>query len=119
VSVGELASYLIPALAVVATGLLTYRAGQRNTARQERADVVEGYDKLCEQYQKAIDLNNVEIGRLRGELKEIKTQFLQERDQWKQERLGLLARIRELERTNQRLEEQLDRLQDAQCKEVS
>jgi chromosome segregation ATPase len=118
-SVGELAPYLIPALAVVATGYLTYRAGQHASAREERADVVEGYDKLCEQYQKAIDLNNVEIARLRGELKEIKAQFLTERDQWKQERLGLLARIRELERTNQRLEEQLDRLQAGHCKEVS
>ncbi len=117
INVGELAPLLVP-VATVVSGYFAYRAGQRNTKRQELADVIAGYERLCDDLREMIRLNNEELARLRAELKRIKAEFLEERDAWREERKGLLARIRELEKTNRRLETQLGELQAAQgCKE--
>lgn len=114
ISVGELAPILVP-VATVFTGYLAYRAGQHTNRRQERADVVAEYERLCDDLREMIRLNNEELARLRNELKSIKAEFLEERDAWRQERIALLARIKELEKTNTRLEARLAELQAAQC----
>lgn len=116
INVGDLAPLLVP-VATVASGYFAYRAGQRNTKRQERADVVAEYERLCDDLREMIRLNNEELARLRNELKSIKAEFLEERTSWRQERLGLYARIEELEKVNARLKAQLAELDAAQCKE--
>jgi len=110
----ELLPILITTLGTSVTALvvavLTYRSARRDTTRQERADVVTAYEKLCDDLREMIRLNNEEIARLRAELAELRCRLDAERDAWSREREALVERIGELEALNQRLERQLNQL---------
>ncbi|NLD44894.1 MAG: hypothetical protein GX657_15540 [Chloroflexi bacterium] len=55
-----------------------------------RADAVAGYAALVKDLQ-------AELARVRERLTEVETTMRSERDAWRKERIGLLARIKELE----------------------
>ena len=110
----ELLPILITTLGTSTTALivalLTYRSTRRDTKRQERADVVTGYEQLCDDLREMIRLNNEEIARLRAELGDLRCRLDSEREAWSREREALVERIGELEALNQRLERQLNQL---------
>ena len=88
----------------------TYLSTRHNTTRQERADVITGYESLCENLREMIRVNNEEIARLRVEIEALQRQVDTERETWKREREALIERIAELETINTRLERQLNQL---------
>ena len=101
---------LLASAGVVVGSVATYFSTRHNTARQERADVITGYESLCQNLREMIRVNNEEIARLRVEIEALQRQVDTERETWKREREALIERIAELETINTRLERQLNQL---------
>ncbi len=101
---------LLASAGVVVGSVATYFSTRHNTARQERADVISGYESLCENLREMIRVNNEEIARLRANIEALQRQVDVERETWAREREALVERIAELEAINARLERQLNQL---------
>lgn len=103
------------AIVAIITTLLAGAVGWYGHARKARSEdsatVIAGYNQLCENLRQMIELNNVEIARLRQELQAVRD----EQTLWRTERAVLEKRIEELERINRRLEAELERFR--QCHE--
>lgn len=104
----------LSSLAALGVALLTYRTNRKDISRQEKADAMTIYSKLIADMQAMIDLNNVEVARLRKEQQEMKARLDEERDAWAEERKALVRRIAELEKINARLEAQIAELREVE-----
>lgn len=101
---------LVTSLGALVMAVLSYRSARGDTTRQERADIVTAYEKLCNDLRELIRINNEEIARLRAEVAALQSRLDTEREAWAREREALVERIGELETINARLERQLNQL---------